>query len=152
MGKISNSINHYLSDNRRFADLFNGICFQGKAVIRAEDLLDDSQVYYEKTGEVRRKGRGTERRERIRDICKLLKTGETLRVLALENQQMIDYTMPLRCMQYDVMEYGKQLDAIRKKNKRENHLESIAEKMCGFKRTDRLVPVYTLCLYHGMDQ
>lgn len=103
MGKISNSINHYLSDNRRFADLFNGICFRGEIVIRAEDLLEGSQVYYETTGEVRRKGRGTERRERIRDICKLLKSGETLRVLALENQQMIDYTMPLRCMQYDVM-------------------------------------------------
>lgn len=152
MGKISNSINHYLSDNRRFADLFNGICFRGETVIRAEDLLEGSQVYHETIGEIRQKERDAKRRERIRDICKLLKTGETLRVLALENQQMIDYTMPLRCMQYDVMEYGKQLDALKKKNKSENRLDGIAEKMCGVKRTDRLVPVYTLCLYHGMDQ
>lgn len=125
MISLTNQVNYdiilyYLSDNRRFADLFNGICFRGETVIRAEDLLEGSQVYHETTGEVRRKGRGTDRRERIRDICKLLKSGETLRVLALENQEMIDYTMPLRCMQYDVMEYGKQLDALKKKKKRES--------------------------------
>ena len=44
MGKISNSINHYLSDNRRFADLFNGICFQGETVVRAEELLSE-EIY-----------------------------------------------------------------------------------------------------------
>lgn len=50
MGKISNSINHYLSDNRRFADLFNGICFHGEMVIREEDLSENTQVYYGITG------------------------------------------------------------------------------------------------------
>ena len=50
MGKISNSINNYLSDNRRFADLFNGICFHGEMVIREEDLSENTQVYYGVTG------------------------------------------------------------------------------------------------------
>ena len=85
MGKISNSINHYLSDNRRFADLFNGICFQGKTVIHAEDLAETSQVYHGITGKAREDGNSPRRRERTRDICKVLKTGETLRILALEN-------------------------------------------------------------------
>ncbi|MCH5343284.1 MAG: hypothetical protein J1E64_04530 [Acetatifactor sp.] len=148
MGKISNSINHYLSDNRRFADLFNGIFFQGEAVIHAEDLLETSQIYHGTIGEA---GKTGSRKERIRDVCKLLKSGETLRVLAVENQEMIDYGMPFRCMQYDVMEYGKQLDALRKKNRQENQLKTIAERICGIKRTDRIVPVYTLCLYHGTE-
>ena len=154
MGKISNSINHYLSDNRRFADLFNGICFQGETVVHAEDLSENKQVYYgmaeepEKTGQSKKlKGR----KERFRDICKKLKSGETLRVLALENQQMIDYTMPFRCMQYDVMEYGKQLDALKKQNRQGDCLENMAEKMCGIKKTDRLALVYTICLYHGTE-
>ena len=70
MGTISNSINHYLSDNRRFADLFNGICFQGETVVRAEDLSETSQVYHSITGTSSR------RRERICDICsKQLRTG-----------------------------------------------------------------------------
>lgn len=148
MGKISTLINHYLSDNRRFADLFNGICFQGKSVIHAKDLQEASQVYHEVMGET---GKRRGRKERIRDICKLLKTGTILRVLALENQELTDYTMPFRCMQYDVMEYGKQLDALKKKNIQENHLITAAERICGIKRTDRIVPVYTLCLYHGEE-
>ena len=159
MGKISNSINHYLSDNRRFADLFNGICFQGKTVIRAEDLLEASQVYHEVSGEIDLTGKrekSRKRGERIRDICKLLNTGETLRVLALENQEMIDYSMPFRCMQYDVMEYAKQLDVLKKKNKQGsnpviNGLATMAEKFCGLKKTDRIAPVYTVCLYHGTE-
>ena len=127
MGKISNVINHYLSDNRRFADLFNGVYFQGEPVIRADDLLEGSQVYYGITGVAGKsrtahqtEGRETylERRNRTRDICKQLKNGETLRILAVENQERVDYTMPYRCMEYDVMEYGKQLDILRKKTNR----------------------------------
>ena len=149
MGKISTSINHYLSDNRRFADLFNGICFQGRSVIHEGDLQEASQVYHEVMGET---GKAEGRKERIRDICKLLKTGEILRVLALENQELTDYTMPLRCMQYDVMEYGKQLDALKKRNRQEGCLVTTAERLCGLKREDRIVPVYTLCLYHGEEK
>ena len=154
MGKISNAINHYLSDNRRFADFFNGICFQGEAVVRAEDLSEGTQVYYgmmqepEKT-EHSKKAKG--RKERARDICKKLKTGGTLRILAVENQQMVDYTMPYRCMEYDVMEYGKQVDILRKRNRQRRHRNNITEGIGGIKKEDRLVPVYTICLYHGVE-
>ena len=102
MGIISNSINHYLSDNCRFADLFNGICFQGETVVRAEDLSEDAQVYYRTMEDTEKKRQGKRPRdygERTRDICKQLKTGGTLRILALENQNKIDYSMPYRCME-----------------------------------------------------
>lgn len=159
MGKISNSINHYLSDNRRFADLFNGICFQGESVVRAEDLSEASQVYYgitDVSGESRTAHQTGESethpepKNRTRDICKQLKNGGTLRILAVENQEKVDYTMPYRCMEYDVMEYGKQLDVLRKKNQQE-HPKNVAEKIGGIKKTDRLAPVYTICLYHGVE-
>lgn len=154
MGKISNSINHYLSDNRRFADLFNGICFQGKTIVRAEELSEGTQVYYEMVQEPEKIGqskKAKERKERIRDICKRLKTGGVLRILAVENQQMVDYTMPYRCMEYDVMEYGKQIDILRKRNRQGRHSNNIAEKIGGIKKEDRLTPVYTICLYHGVE-
>lgn len=159
MGKISNSINHYLSDNRRFADLFNGICFQGESVVRAEDLSDTSQVYYSITGTADKNPAAHQtgesethpkRRDRTRDICKQLKGGGTLRILAVENQEKVDYTMPYRCMEYDVMEYGKQLDILRKRNQQE-HPKNITGKISGIKKTDRLAPVYTICLYHGVE-
>lgn len=160
MGKISNSINRYLSDNRRFADLFNGICFQGETVVRAEELSENTQVYYGITGtagknqSVRQTGRGErypERRNRTRDICKQLKSGGTLRILAVENQEKVDYAMPYRCMEYDVMEYGKQIDNLRNKNRQESQ-KNIIEKIGGIKKTDRLAPVYTICLYHGVER
>ena len=154
MGKISNSINHYLSDNRRFADLFNGICFQGESVIRAEELSEGTQVYYEMAQEPEKIGQSKKangRKERTRDICKRLKTGGVLRILAVENQEKVDYTMPYRCMEYDVMEYGKQIDILRKRNRQRRHSNNIAEKIGGIKKTDRLAPVYTICLYHGVE-
>lgn len=154
MGKISNSINHYLSDNRRFADLFNGICFQGETIVRAEELSEGTQVYYEMVQEPEKIGQSKKakgRKERIRDICKRLKTGGILRILAVENQQMVDYTMPYRCMEYDVMEYGKQIDILRKRNRQGRHSNNIVEKIGGIKREDRLTPVYTICLYHGVE-
>ena len=64
---------------------------------------------------------------------------------------MIDYAMPFRCMQYDIMEYGKQLDTLRKRNRQENNLQTAAEKICGLRKNDRIIPVYTICLYHGME-
>lgn len=80
-----------------------------------------------------------------------LKNSRTLRILAVENQANIDYTMPYRCMQYDTMEYGKQL----KERKNANHagklLNTPSERLCGLTRTDRISPVYTLCLYHGEE-
>ena len=45
MGKYDICIKAYLQDKRRFADLFNGSCFQGKQIIRAEDLEEASENY-----------------------------------------------------------------------------------------------------------
>ena len=59
--------------------------------------------------------------------------------------------MPYRCMEYDVMKYGKQIDILRKRNKQEMHPSNITGKIDGIKKTDRLVPVYTICLYHGVE-
>ena len=89
---------------------------------------------------------------RVRDIKMRLHQGTTLRILALENQNYVDYTMPYRCMEYDALEYGKQLKEQKRKNKEKHRLLTIAEKLCGFCKKDRLVPVYTICLYHGEEK
>ena len=38
MGKADMAMSEYLGNRKRFADLFNGILFQGKQVIREEEL------------------------------------------------------------------------------------------------------------------
>ena len=80
-----------------------------------------------------------------------LKSGETLKLLALENQSKVDYTMPVRCMQYDAMEYGQQMEELKKENREKGSLKTDGEFLCGMRKEDRLAPVYTLCLYHGEE-
>lgn len=152
MGKNSNVMNYYFSDRRRFADLFNAVFFQGDPVVVEDDLSEISEVYHQLDAEKPKTGIAGKRIERIHDICKKWKTGSILRILALENQELVDYSMPLRCMQYDVIEYEKQLEELRRKNERENLLVTWQEKLCGLRKKDRMTPVYTLCLYHGEER
>ena len=45
MGKLNTAMRAFLCDRERFADLFNGVFFQGKPVIRAERLQEASETY-----------------------------------------------------------------------------------------------------------
>lgn len=138
MGKINDVLQRYLSDRERFADLFNAAYFRGEQVVMYTDLKEESALY--KDG------------QQQRDIKMCMRTGSIFRILALENQNLVDYTMPIRCMQYDVLEYKQQVDSIRKQNDKEKDYATAAERLCKMKRTDRLMPVYTLCLYHGEEK
>lgn len=140
MGKQDAAMQSYLSDKRRFADLFNGVFFQGKQLINYCELQESSERY----SDMEDQGR-----TRFRDIKMTMKSGELFRLLAVENQTTVDYSMPYRCMQYDSMEYGKQLKALKNFNRNYNLTATPAERLCGMKKSDRLTPVYTLCLYHG---
>lgn len=85
MGRINSVFSHYFQDRERFADLFNGICFQGKTIIRAEELTCSTEVYHQPETEEPGRQRKRKWMERVRDIKMNLKTGGTLRILALEN-------------------------------------------------------------------
>ena len=78
-----------------------------------------------------------------------MQSGACLRILAVENQNLTDYTMPFRCMQYDTMEYGRQVEQLRHKNEKSQDYANEEERLCRFKKSDKLTPVYTLCFYHG---
>ena len=151
MGKMNIVWNRYFRDKKRFADFFNGVLHDGNQVIRAEDLKEVSEMYEEPmltTPEGENEG---ERIERIRDIRMTMNTGEVYRLLALENQYMVNYAMPFRCMQYDTVEYSRQLDELRRNNEESDDYETAAERVGKVKKTDRLVPIYTVCLYHGEE-
>lgn len=175
MGEKNNVMNHYFCDRRRFADLFNGVYFQGESAIKMEELTEISGVYYEleagrgasakdqhasqnvssdqenssRVGSTKKKR--IRRTERIRDLQMSSKEGEIFRLLALENQQLVNYAMPFRCMEYDTLEYGRQIEDLRKRNSAAGDYGTAAEWIGGIKKSDRLMPVYTLCLYHGEE-
>lgn len=142
MGKQNTAMRSFLRDKERFADLFNGVYFQGRPVIQPNSLREASEVY---------SSLETPPLDRTRDLKMIAENGETFRVLALENQSNVDYTLPFRCMQYDALEYNRQLRDLKKYNKTHKLLQTPAERLCGIRRQDRVTPVYTLCLYHGEE-
>ena len=80
----------YFGDKGRFADMFNGILFDGKTIIKEEELeeADSKLVYHEKSGESV---------SVIRD--KVYKWKEQhVSICVLENQSYVDYRMVFRVM------------------------------------------------------
>ena len=149
MGKQNDVLLDYFDDNERFADLCNGVLFGGRPVIDPEKLEDASERYTQRGKDG--KGRNIYR-SRYRDVKKRLKDGGMLRILAVEAQELVDYSMPLRCMNYDVQEYLKQLRRLQEGNDRRDVYHTAAERFWRLLKSDRLAPVYTICLYHGEEE
>ena len=148
MGKTSVVVNDFVRNKRRFADVFNGFCFGGESVIQPEDLEEGSEQYMLEQGDEEK----PDERSRFRDVKMRLKNGVVLRILAIENQDYVDYAMPFRCMEYDCLEYGRQLQELKDVNKHQKLLSGTNEWLSGIRKTDRLKPMYTVCVYHGEDE
>ena len=156
MGKYDEAMYRYLSDNDRFADLFNAVLFGGRAVVQGELLEDASERYVDVLSDAAsRMGAGEQPRydSSVRDIRKRMRTGECLVVTAIENQSAIDYAMPWRIMRYDQMEYGRQIRDIISSRRAafEKQGRSGGNWMKRLQQDDRLCPVYTICFYHGTE-
>ena len=98
MGKYDEVIYHYLSEEQRFADLFNASCFQGKQMVDAGKLRRLVERIQTKVSD-------EEKRKSIyRDIRMQLPEGTKFIILTVENQMLVDYEMPWRIMRYDCVE------------------------------------------------
>lgn len=159
MGKYDVLMGKYLSNRERFADFFNGVLFGGEQVVDP-DMLERGAGDYQAAGKENQKPGDRSKdvnscrrkgfvEKKYRDLKMKCDFKGMLRVFAMENQNQVDYTMPLRRMEYDMFEYLEQLRNIKNTHKTEGTSLKGAEKLCGIKKTDRLIPVYTICLYHG---
>lgn len=131
----------YFSDDRRFADLMNARFFQGKEVVKAEELVEaDKELLYpwKEKGE-----------KALRDsVMKWM--GDTLfAIFVVEHQNEVDYHMVLRIMQQESMEYQRQWRKKKKQHLQEGDLHTSAEFLSGMKKEDRFCPVLTLVVYYG---
>ncbi|MCD7835804.1 MAG: hypothetical protein LUG83_04000 [Lachnospiraceae bacterium] len=149
MGKENNVMNSYLREPSRFADLFNGVCFNGVQVISPDGLTDASEKYEAYTEGNSQDGGRTQRQERIRDIKKKYDNGIILRILAVENQNYVDYTAGVRNLQYDAFEYAEQVGRLKARHREKGDISTADERLSGIAKTDRLHPAYTIWLYHG---
>jgi len=135
----------YLSDDERYADLINGLLFNGKQQVKASDLQEtDSQsfirLWFQK--------KSVRYRKLYRDLIKKTAFGVNFALIGIENQELVHYLMPLRTMEYDAAEYEKQVVRIRRRVKNAKGIRK-AEFISGFSKSDRLYPCITIVLYYG---
>lgn len=136
MSRQENSLRHFLSDNRRFAELINRGIF-GHEVLHADRLRELDSVFTDRFG-----------RKLQRDIIKEYQDGHHSLILALELQSVLCFYMPFRTLQYDYTQYDQQVEEIQRKN-RENNLLRNGERMYWFSESDRLIPIITVMFYYG---
>ena len=147
MGKANNVINNYLSDKRRFADLINALLYGGRQVIKPEKLRRIASDTYEDL-DVKSLGDIPERKARYDDLA-MLYENIVLCIFLEENQESINYVVPIRDMGYITAQYQKQCTDIKREHDQQNDYKTFAEKSSGFCREDHLIPVYLIWLYHG---
>lgn len=123
--------------NDVFADILNVALFNGRAVVKPDELSESTpRSIYKADGKLH---------EQERDVAKYWKNG-TVRIAlyGLENQTGVDADMPLRLFSYDGAAYRTQLlNGEKKKDKKgENPYPDFAPQ-------DLRYPVITLVLYFG---
>jgi len=159
MGKQDITQMKFFRDTKRFADIWNGLAFNGRQVVKWDELEEISPVGLAVNKELKSK--------KTADIV-MARTGngERLAILIAENQLNIDYSMIVRVLLREVMEYDRQVNEIVKKNRdvlrmkkglkngdilSDNTSSTAGEYMYQFKKTDRLRPVSTLVLYWNSE-
>ncbi len=168
MGRIDIITNEYMSDNDRFADLFNFFLYNGKQVILPDMLREmDRTALALPYGDERN---SSEAVQKYRDVFKLLAAMEDDKasyiLLGVEDQASVHYAMPVRNMFYDATQYVKQVEDTTKRHRKkknenrrseeipgnEKESRSSAEFLSGFYKEDRLTPVITLVVYWSPDK
>lgn len=141
-------LKNYWNDNEQFADFFNAVLFEGRQVIKPEELED---VDTEESSVLEHRDYA-ESIKASRDNVKVSKKstayGVELAMLGLESQERIHYALPLRVMGYDYGTYKKQYDSNAGKYKKPDGIDE-DEYLSRMKRTDKFIPVITIVVYYG---
>ena len=124
--------------NDVFADFVNGIMFDGKDIVKEDELVDlSSWSHY--------KGDDSKYRFQDRDVVKLWKKENVvISLIGIENQDIPDEDMVFRVISYDGASYRTQL-VEKERRKRKKETENINGKVDIF-------PVITFVIYYGEEE
>ena len=136
----------FFSDNERFADIINGIGCGGIPFVKGADLqeLDTKVRARGRRGAVKRR-----RKTLYRDLVRKTPFGVNFAIVGIENQDEIDYSLPIRVMCYDAGAYENQALGIRKAVRKKGKGLTAGEYLYGFEKKSRLYPTVTFVLYYG---
>ena len=145
MGQKDLAQNDYFKDKRRFADVCNGILFQGRGVIRPEELQEKEPdiIFYNPQDQLS---------EIIADEV-MIWNGICINIVGIESQTKVDYSMVFRLMKEEALSYDKQWNddakewtRSRETTKEVNYAWSPEGKEARFR------PVILLVIYFGIDK
>lgn len=150
MGKINELLCDYLGRPEYYADFWNGTEFGGNPRIQSSLLIRHDREYH-KSQQKPIPISGT-RRDVQMQYCDKNKF-----ILGIEVMETVEYTMPVRIMDYDAQEFQRQLKDIRSKHEEavKNGLEaweSAGEYLYKVKKEDKMIPVHTVALYCGTEK
>lgn len=146
MGEKDIRLKVYLSDVERYADIWNGSVFHGEEVVKAQDLEGISPVLDRAGCE--------DAEEMLCDVVmKQNLAGHRFALWTVENQEHVDYGMPVRIMRQEVMVYAEQVRQKKKENAADNgKLRPGGEYLYKIRKSDKIFPVSTLVVYWGKDK
>lgn len=151
MGKQNTITKDYMSVPEHFADCFNYYLFNGEQIIKPANLkpLDPTELA------IIPEDSTDETVEKIRDLLKqcivMQDNKATYLLLGIENQSDIHYALPIKNMNYDALNYGKQVSEIAKEHRKNKDIKDSGEFLSGFTKEDRLKPIITLTIYFGAE-
>ena len=134
----------FYEDKGRFADVFNGALFDGREVMKPEELETEDSVMVSiddtSTGK--------------KVICDKIRKwkGRFVSIMVLENQSYVDYRMVFRVMESEVMGYDKQRKEANRKNLEAGIKFVGDEYLSEMKKDQKFIPIITLVLYLGKDK
>lgn len=141
-------LRNYWRNNERFADFFNVVLFDGKQLIKPEELEDRDT----EESSILEHRKYAETIQSSRDNIKIRKRstvyGVEFVMLGIEHQDHIHYAMPMRIMGYDYGVYKKQYDDNSSKYKTAEGMEA-DEYLSHMKKTDKFAPLITVVVYYG---
>ena len=150
MGTKDVATKKYMSDNVRFADVFNYAIYGGRQIIRHDMLKEISaEELLLMKGENEKLITG----DRVRDLekmCVIKKSGNIVyMLLGIENASNVHYAQPVRNGLYDFMGYADQVERKSRENRRKRNLSGSSEFLSGLKKEDRIAGIITLTVYFG---
>ena len=139
----------YMKDNVRFADIMNYCLYDGRKVIRPENLRELDTAM---TALPHAKSARSYPVQKYRDLLKYLygMTDGTVvyLILGIENQSHVHYAMPVRNMLYDAGQYAEQVRKAEDCHAAKGEESGTDDEyLSGFFKNDTLVPVVTLVIF-----
>lgn len=138
-------LKNFWRQNERFADLFNTVLFQGKEILRPEQLEEQDTDL----STVWKQNEYLDTLQKTRDVIKKSAFGMDFVLFGIENQMSVHYAMPLRVMFYDALGYLKECSEIARFHKQNKTPMTSEEFLSKLRKEDRLHPIITLVVYYN---